>query len=176
MASASSQMAPATSEKASSKLPELPKITTTVSTVSGKAPTQYPNALEYLRDVKELPYLIRVMAKHEPEMAHRIPQALRDAPVKRGLEFKGWKTKNVRYNPADFTHFNTSRWVHNIKALLIYISGVEMEDKCQDGECDKIFAFCVIPDPAFDYDGKLDTGKSPRELVHRPVVIGVFFF
>lgn len=50
------------------------------------------------------------------------------------------------------------------------------DDKCSHGErcphedCDKIVAFCVIPDPGLDSDGKLETSK-PRSRKHvRPAM------
>lgn len=108
------KMAPASSQMAPAK-PDTQATTVTVTIASGKAATEFPNALAYLRGVVELPALIKFVIHNGDEMKHRIPKDLKEAPVVHAPEFK------AGFNPADFTHFNTTRWVYNVIAAQVEV-------------------------------------------------------
>lgn len=95
-------------------------------------------AIDYLRNVVELPDSIKGFMAVEGEIQYRFPQELVNAPVKRVLQFKSG------FGSSNLEAFNTAKPVQNIMALLIYVTG-RVPDKLCRPNCQKVFARCIVP-------------------------------
>lgn len=152
----------------SSTSPSPPSASSSSESADPQVPITTLSALQYLQARDDLPALIMQALKLEEE-TNRIPKLLADAPVLRELEFDEKKTIKGVYVDFDATknrHINTVRWLSNVKAMLVFITGIALKhgegccegldenmEKCTHG----IFPFSVVPQDG-NYDRKLTSG------------------
>lgn len=86
----------------------------------------------------------------------RFPADLLDAPVNRQLESR------EHLQPEDNrvqNGYSTNKVPENSQALLVFVSGVVTAVACK-AECNDKLAYCFMPHPDLDYNGKKEKKKK----------------
>lgn len=118
-----------------------------VRTISKLAFSFFPNALEYLQEVIDLPDEYRD-ALNDPEWLNKVvPHSLQHAEPQRNLEFGfAIDTTSPDTIKAKYT-FNKPN--PGMVALFAYVAGVEAPSPCGRRCCQMIFKECIVADDSF---------------------------
>lgn len=134
-----------------------------MTTVSNRPLDQYSTAVEYLRDLVagSLPQSVHDALRDTVELYHHLPPALLDAKPARFLEFVAGT------RPHDHKSFSTKQLWENIGSILVYVTGVEMSERCvhapSGNPCTKKYPKTVVPDDTLDYGPKFQ-GRKRKSL------------
>ncbi|KAI0123753.1 hypothetical protein BJ170DRAFT_712947 [Xylariales sp. AK1849] len=105
---------------------------------------QYATVLDYLRSRPNLPPLLILALHCQEEVEKRIPLSILYAKPVRELKFVPPGETDARTGED----LNTDKWICNIMALALFVSGKQVT-ACGFGgkhDCAKVFPFCVIAD------------------------------